>query len=257
MALKQLTVFLENKEGHLNDVLKTLADNDVTGVLQRLGRILRAMAGALPAVENIVTACDLGLAAAVEAVVQSHSPLLQCRRQGHTFECRARLIAVRNAADTPLEQPRLDDLAVVFIPAESPGRCCPSFFLLGLVVELLQLFLGGGIVDLQVVIGVICPHRRHGQNLAGVDVHHDAERAVLHIVLRNGGLHVLLKIILHRRVDRRNQAAAVGRLVVFFVGVEHFRLVVALCRDDSPGIALEGIVVVGFQALGADVFCNR
>ena len=29
MALKQLTVFLENKEGHLNDVLKTLADNDV------------------------------------------------------------------------------------------------------------------------------------------------------------------------------------------------------------------------------------
>ena len=153
-----------------------------------------------------------------------------------------------------MEQPRLDDLAIVFIQQGLPGGAA-LFFLLGLVVELLQIFLGGGIVDLQVVIGVIRPHRRHGQNLAGVDVHHDAERAVLHIVLRNGSLHVLLKIILHRRVDRRNQAAAVGRLIVFFVGVEHFRLVVALCRDDSPGITLEGIVVVGFQALGADVFC--
>ena len=36
MALKQLTVFLENKEGHLNDVLKTLADNDVNIIVAAL-----------------------------------------------------------------------------------------------------------------------------------------------------------------------------------------------------------------------------
>lgn len=29
MALKQLTVFLENKQGHLNDVLNTMAENNI------------------------------------------------------------------------------------------------------------------------------------------------------------------------------------------------------------------------------------
>lgn len=36
MALKQLTVFLENKEGHLNDVLNTLADNKINVIVAAL-----------------------------------------------------------------------------------------------------------------------------------------------------------------------------------------------------------------------------
>lgn len=36
MALKQLTVFLENKEGHLNDVLNTLAENKVNVIVAAL-----------------------------------------------------------------------------------------------------------------------------------------------------------------------------------------------------------------------------
>lgn len=36
MVLKQLTVFLENKEGHLNDVLNTLAENDVNIIVAAL-----------------------------------------------------------------------------------------------------------------------------------------------------------------------------------------------------------------------------
>lgn len=36
MALKQLTVFLENKQGHLNDVLNTLAENNVNVIVAAL-----------------------------------------------------------------------------------------------------------------------------------------------------------------------------------------------------------------------------
>lgn len=36
MAIKQLTVFLENKEGHLNDVLNTLADNGINIIVAAL-----------------------------------------------------------------------------------------------------------------------------------------------------------------------------------------------------------------------------
>lgn len=36
MALKQLTVFLENKEGHLNDVLNTLAENKMNVIVAAL-----------------------------------------------------------------------------------------------------------------------------------------------------------------------------------------------------------------------------
>lgn len=36
MALQQLTVFLENKEGHLNDVLNTLAEHDVNIIVAAL-----------------------------------------------------------------------------------------------------------------------------------------------------------------------------------------------------------------------------
>lgn len=36
MALQQLTVFLENKEGHLNDVLNTLAENDINIIVAAL-----------------------------------------------------------------------------------------------------------------------------------------------------------------------------------------------------------------------------
>jgi len=36
MAVKQLTVFLENKEGHLNDVLNVLAKNDINVIVAAL-----------------------------------------------------------------------------------------------------------------------------------------------------------------------------------------------------------------------------
>ena len=44
--------------------------------------------------------------------------------------------------------------------------------------------------------------------------------------------------MLHGLIDRRDQTVAVGRIVVFFICIEHLRAVVALCRDDLAGRAL-------------------
>ena len=59
--------------------------------------------------------------------------------------------------------------------------------------------------------------------------------------------------MLHGLIDRRDQTVAVGRVVIFFVCIEHLRAVVALCRDDLAGRALQIRVVVRLQALGADI----
>ena len=103
------------------------------------------------------------------------------------------------------------------------------------------------------MIGVVAAERRHGDDVAGVHVHHDAERAVLNFVALNGIFEILFQHILHRRVERQNQTVTVGRVVIFFVGVEHFRPAVAARGHDLAARALQVAVVIRLDALRAAV----
>ena len=59
--------------------------------------------------------------------------------------------------------------------------------------------------------------------------------------------------MLHGLIDRRDQTVSIGRVVVFFICIEHLRAVVALRRDDLTGRALQIRIVVRLEALGADI----
>ena len=99
------------------------------------------------------------------------------------------------------------------------------------------------------VLQVVVRHRRHGQDRPRVHVHHDAHRAVFHMILVHGVLQVFFQCALDAGVQRQHQAVAVlgviGRLVgavwqIVSPGVLH--------AHHAPGGALERIVVIALDA---------
>ena len=119
-----------------------------------------------------------------------------------------------------------------------------------LFFERLRRFL---VVDVLIVVRVVAAHGGHGDDLAGVDIHHDAERAVQDAVFVDGVLEVLFQIGLYRRVDGQHEAVAIGRVVVFFIGIEHLGAVVALAGDDLARRTLQERIIIRLEALLADV----
>ena len=228
-----------------------MAEGDVAGILQSFRRVFLPVAALFPAVQNLFTACKLLRTAAVEGVFQRYRALLQRRRQGDGLKGGARLVAVGDAPVAPLVQPRRHHGGIV-------GGHGVLFFLrirqcFGVGFHFRQFFHRLFIIDLQIIIGIIAALGGHAQNGAGVDIHHNGKGAVLHIVFLNGRLQILFQIILHRGIQRQHQTVAVGGLVILFIGVEHFRLIVALGGDHRARRALQHIVVVGLQPLGAAV----
>ena len=226
---------------------------DVAGILQRLCGRFRAMTGKPPAGQCLGTALEFLRAAAVEMIVQRDRTAVQCGSQCDDLEGRAGLVAVGNAAVAPLLQTRCRDGIVVGFKS-CRALCAPLRELRRFFIKLRQLVVLFRIVDLEILIGVVASQRGHGDNIAGVHVEHDTERAVFHVVAVDRVLKLLLQIILHRGVNCQDYAVAIGSLVVFLIGIEHLGLVVALGRDDRARSTLQIAVVVGFQTFGADIF---
>ena len=225
---------------------------DVAGVLQGLSQRFRAVTLSFPAVQGGLTVCVVLCSAAIEAGVFVDHLFLQRGGQGNGLEGGAGLVAVGDAAVTPLLEPGCGDGVVVLLDQKLVFRRVRNMAF-QLVVDLLQLFLCGQIENFQIVVGIIAALDGHGQDRPGVHVHDDAEGAVLHVVFFNGRFEVFLQIHLHRGVDGQHQGIAVGGLVVFFIGIEHLRLVVAAGGDDGARRALQHVVVVGLQPVAAAV----
>ena len=103
--------------------------------------------------------------------------------------------------------------------------------------------------DLQIVVGIIAAQSSHPQNFPGFDIHDEAKRPILHIIFLNGSLHILLQVVLHRGVQGQHHAVAIGGFVVFFKGIGHLRLIIALGSDDLSGSSLKSVVVIGLNPL--------
>ena len=233
-----------------------VGEGDVAGFLQGLRRGLAAVAGMVPAVEDLLAALDLLGAAAVKRIGRRDCAGIECRRQREDLERRARFIAVGDAAVAPLLQAGVAHGGVIGVEGLRAGRgIFGLLFRLG--VKLLDLCAQVLVINFLIIVRVIAAERAHGDDLARFAVHDDAERAVEHVIAVHGVLHLLLQIILHRRVERQVDAVAVGRLIIFLIGIEHLRLVVALRRDDGSGRALQLVIIIGLQPLGADVLGVR
>ena len=192
------------------------------------------------------------MTAAVERAVFRDRAAVQRRRQRHELERRARLIAVGDAAVSPLAQALRRHRLIV--------RAHRFLISVGVFVQqqrvlILRLQLPGKrlIVDFLIVVGIVAAEVCHRQNLPGVDVHDDAERSVYNIIFFDRCLEIFFQIMLHRLVNRRDKAVSVGGIVVFFICIEHLRAVVALGRDDLAGSALQIRVVICLESLRTDV----
>ena len=164
-----------------------MAEGDVAGMSQSLHCRLHAMACRLPAADLLLAVIEGFVAAAVERAVFRDRAAVQ----RHELEGRARLIAVGDAAVSPLSQTFGRNGLVV-----GAHRLFVSLRVLikqeRILILLLQLLSKLLIVDLLIIVGVVASEVRHREDLAGIHVHNDTERAVQNIIFLDRRLEVLL-----------------------------------------------------------------
>ena len=158
---------------------------------QRFDRRLHAMACRLPAGDLLLAVIEGFMAAAVEGAVFRDRAAVQGRRQRHELEGRTRLIAVGDAAVPPLPQALGRNGLIV-----GAHRLFVSLRVLikqeRILILLFQLLGKLLIVDLLIIVGVVASEVRHREDLAGIHVHNDTERAVQNIIFLDRRLEVLL-----------------------------------------------------------------
>ena len=222
----------------------------VAGILQGLGGTLLPMARRTPAMERPGAALDGGASAAIKAVEQAHRTFFQCRSQGDALKGGTWLIAVGDHSITPLGQPGIGHGGIVGgqqLLLQLPG------FLHGRLILIFQFLRRLGVVNYRIVVGIVAPQGRHGENIPGVHVHHHPECAVLHIVLGNGLLHMFFQHLLHGLVDGQYHVAAVDGVGILLKMELHLRSVVALRRGDGAAGAGEGLIFRCFDAVKARI----
>ena len=198
-------------------------EGGVAGVSRCLLQRLVAVAAAVAAVDGGVQHADG--AAAVKGGVLVNDALLQRRRQRQRLEGGARLIGVVDGLVAPLTQlrPRQIQLAVFHHFRHDP------------------------VIDRRGVVEVVAGVGGHGQNGAGLHVHHDARGAVG----RLGGVHHLRQrlfhIVLHRSVQRQHDVAAVLGLVILLIAVGHVVARVVLAGHHQTRLAVQNAVIPRLQ----------
>ena len=230
-----------------------MGEGQIAGILQRLKGGLRTVAGVPPAVQGDVATLHEHLGtAAVEAVVYRGGSLFNGGGHGDGLKGGSGLIAVGDHPVAPLGKPCRHQRLLIGIDRLVIGFAALLQGGVG-ALQPVQLLLYRRVADLQVVVGVVAAQGGHGQHFSGFHVHNEAKGAVLHVIFFNGGLHIFLQIVLQGGVQRQHHAVAIGSLVVFFKRIGHLRLIVALGGDDLSGGSLQGVVVVGFNALRTHV----
>ena len=204
-------------------------EGGVTGVTRRLLQGLVAVAAPVAAVDGGIQHMDG--AGAVEGGILVDNPLLQSRRQGQDLEGGAGLIGIVDGLVAPLAQ---------------------------LGVRQVQLLLrhqlgDGGIINGRRVVQVVAGAGGHGQNRAGLHIHDNARGAVGGL---GGGDHLidgLFHIILNGGVQGQDDVAAVLRLIILFVAIEHIVARRVLGRHHQARLPLQGAVIPGLQAVEAGI----
>ena len=167
---------------------------------------------------------DGHVAAAVEARVQIDDVFLKCHGERERFEGGTRLIGIVDGLAAPLFVEKI----------------------LHVLLDLLLRHAGGQkiVVDLAGSVQIVRRERRHRQYRAGVDVHDDARCALSRAEACLQLLHALFKVILNGGVERRVQVAAVFRVEILVILVEH-GAAVSVARGDDHAVFTGQFVVIG------------
>ena len=201
-------------------------------MLNRLRERLRTVAAGLPALQRVGSAEHIRAAAAVEGGAVVHQTFLQRHGQRDDLECGAGLIRIGQRLVAPLKLLRRAEQLRRFLVA---FRC----------VDLRLCLLADSLIVVQVKVA----ERGHAQNCAGVGVHGDRRRAVLHVVVLHGLLQVLFHVILDRRVERERHVLAVGGVVIILViDEEHIRAVAVRGAHHASLAAGQRVVIAVFNA---------
>ena len=141
----------------------------------------------------------------MERCIQIDGPAIQGRRHSQCFKGGAWLITVGYTTVSPLLQPGLRQCLLI---GHFAGFIGLGPFRLAQVLQpqLLCFRHRIGVCQFQIVVGVIASQGGHSQNFPGVDIHHQAEGPILHIIPGNGCFHLLFQASLHRSVQRQDQA---------------------------------------------------
>ena len=222
--------------------LRRLDEPEVAAVVERaghiqqaVGRVVGAVVGVLPELRTLV---DGEFTVAVESLFRRHDAGVQARRRGDEFEHRAGHIQLGDVLILPLGLAHhtlqlgifaADGVAVLVgggFPADLGVRDDIGHFILAqaafepvhiflveflLVEDGLHLF----VVDFVRVVGVELFHRGHGQDRAGVDVHHDGAAAAMDAESVHRFGQVFFHDGLHVFVDGQVQVAPVDGRVYF------------------------------------------
>ena len=251
---ESLVVFPELR---LTDQLTDLYETGVTGVVQTFLVGLRAVTRGIMTVDGIFI--ELVRTGTTEATFLIDDAFFQRHRQRDHLENGAGIVGVRDRLVAPVTRQRRalrlslrfgDQLLFLGI-ADIVGILF-IFFDISVFDQILGvdrvdlLFLirvdGKGIVEVKAV------DRSHREDLAGVNVHHDAYAALMDLVVDNALLHVLFHDALDGLVDRQHQRAAVDRADVLVVVKGHLGRDTVLSRNDTTGRTREIIVVLELYA---------
>ena len=189
-------------------------------------------------------------AGAVEGGVHVHRALLQRHGQCDGLVGGAGLVGVLIALVPPL-------LVLGVDPGVGQGLAVVLLRLIAAPVLLdggqlrLQLCLERLGVDRGEVARVVVGVGGHGQDGAGLGVHHDAGAAVGGVELIQHALQALFQIILDTGVQRQHQVAAVLRVEILLAAEQQRRAVDVGGGDGQAGAALEHVVIGGLEAVGA------
>ena len=267
------------KHGRLQG-LRRLDKPEVAAVIQRLGHVLQGMHLAVGAVVGVLpqlaALVDGQLTVAVEGLVHVHDAGIQTCRCGDKLKDRAGHVQLGDVLILPLgfAQHTLqlgvfagNGIAIFILGgflADNAIRDDAGHVLLtqaalqpidvvgGQGVSLVQDGLHLVIVDGHGVVGVELLQRGHGQDRAGLDVHHDSAAAAVD----GEGIHGFGQIFfhdgLHIFVQRQVQVVAVDGVVDVGLGVgQNFAVDVGL--SDAAARRTGQIFLVGFlQAVSAD-----
>ena len=202
--------------------------------------------------QQLGTAGNMGRAFAVELIFQCNGTAVQGCGHGQHLEGGAGLIAIGDHTVAPLLQLGTLQHLPIFLQALKIAFASLR------VEQIIQLqFLKGlrllGIIDFQIGIGVVAAQGCHRQNLTGVDIHHNAKGAVLHVVFINGFLHSFFQHLLHCGIQGQHHIAARNGLDILFIGKGHIHFIIALGGDDLSGGAGKIGVVGRFDPLRAHI----
>ena len=191
-----------------------------------------AVARLFRAVNGFGPAGHIDVAGTLEGTAFVDQPLFQRHGQRNDLESGSRLIGIVNGLAAPLFELQF-----------------AQFFFIGVSLQPFKLRRQTLIVNRARIIQIIIGQRRHRQNRAGFNIHHDAGGTVFDIVFFYRIFQPLFQIVLNGRIDGQHQAVAILRVIILFIFIQHIFATGIFLRHHQASSALQLLFIQRLNAV--------